>query len=245
MNDGTGSDIGMKWGMALLDPTSRDEINLVNSTPSGSFPEDYENNILKVAVLMTDGGITFQSHPTIHEYEWFYDSQVQDQKPSDLSAYDYDYEWYYDPTLTDPYVNQRLAALERFGSLEMADDQTLELDAEGNAQFRPRADIEFSVPNTDAERKGWRNNHKVTRDTAIENLEDQCGLAEIAKDNGEERVSVYTVQFMDSSSWITDYMEPCASNESQYFFVNSNQNLSGVFASIANHINNRKLSLAN
>ena len=135
--------------------------------------------------------------------------------------------------------------MERFGSLEMADDQTLELDAEGNAQFRPRADIEFSVPNTNAERKGWRNNHKVTRDTAIENLEDQCGLAEIAKDNGEERVSVYTVQFMDSSSWITDYMEPCASNESQYFFVNSNQNLSGVFASIANHINNRKLSLAN
>lgn len=242
LNDGTGSDIGMKWGMALLDATSRDEINLINGTPTGEFPEDYANNILKVAVLMTDGGITFQSHPTIHEYEWFYDAQVLAQKPDDLSGYTYPYEWYYDPDLTDPFVSERLDALERFGNLEM-DEGELDLNDDGDVQFRDRADIEYDV-GRDTERE-WRNNHKVTRDDAIDNLEAQCALADVPKPNGEERISVYTVQFMDGRQWIEDYMKPCASSDGQYFFVNSNQNLSGVFASIANHINNRKLSLAN
>lgn len=243
LNDGTGSDIGMKWGMALLDPSSRDEINVINDTPTGAFPEEYDPSILKVAVLMTDGGITFQSHPTIHDYDWLYDAQVQEQKPDDLSVYEYDYEWYYDPTLTDPFVTERIAMLDRFGSLEQDDAGALDLDEDGNVQYRDRADIEYDVGGTTE--KAWRNNHKVTKNDAIDNLEEQCGLAKVQKSDSEPRVSVYTVQFMASNAWITDYMRPCASNEGQYFFVNSNQDLSGVFASIANHINNRKLSLSN
>lgn len=244
LNDGTGSDIGFKWGMALLDPSSRDEINIVNSTPTGTFPEDYENNILKVAVLMTDGGITFQSRPTsdVFDYDWIYSAEVSTQRPSDLSAFDYDYEWLYEPTLSDSFVSERLDMLERFGSLEM-DGGALELNSDGDVQFRDRADIEYEVSN--ATTKAWRTNHRVTRDEAIDNIEEQCALAKATKDNGEEQVSVYTVQFMATQSWIADYLEPCASNEAQYFFVNSNQDLSNIFASIANHINNRKLSLSN
>ena len=248
LNDGTGSDIGMKWGMALLDPSSRDEINtlidagLVTGDTSRRFPEDYANNILKVAVLMTDGGITFQSRPTIFDYSWFYDAQVLDQKPDDLSEFDHSYEWYYNPDMTDPFVSNRLAALERFGSLEM-EDGILALDEDGNTQFRPREDIEYNVAK--GTRDKWRNNHFITRETAIAQLESQCALAKPEKGNGEERISIYTVRFLETKSWTEDYLKPCATPNGDYFDVQSMDDLDNAFSTIASHINNRKLSLAN
>lgn len=67
--DGTGTHIGMKWGLALLDPTSRDEVaslrgsGLAGPVSDGRPYEWDQDGNLKVIVLMTDGNITEQISP--------------------------------------------------------------------------------------------------------------------------------------------------------------------------------------
>ena len=61
LSDGTGMDIGAAWGLKALSPKMRGEF-------SGEFsserPAEYNDDTLKVLVLMTDGGITPQYRPT-------------------------------------------------------------------------------------------------------------------------------------------------------------------------------------
>ncbi len=269
LNDGTGSDIGMKWGVSLLDPSSRDEINtlvsegIVTGNTSGAFPEDYDDNILKIVVLMTDGGITFQAQPIDFDFDWIYHPDVVAERPLDVSDDDYSYEWLYDETIADVFLKERLDALERYGSLEVSEDalnaladgddiaslgvnggSALELDEDGDLIYRPRADIEFAVPND--ERVAGRSNGPVTRNEAIENLEAQCGIAKAARPNGvDEKMRVYTVRLLETAQWTEDYMKPCASDDLKYFDVNSVEDLDDAFVSIARHINNSRLRLTN
>lgn len=66
LHDGTGTDIGMKWGLALLDPGSRDTLEPFINNPDykGERPRDWDDlTTLKVIVLMTDGQITEQRRP--------------------------------------------------------------------------------------------------------------------------------------------------------------------------------------
>jgi hypothetical protein len=68
-HDGTGTHLGMKWGLALLDPTSRDDyatLRLAGAAPASSEgrPLDWDApNAQKFIVLMTDGIITDQFEP--------------------------------------------------------------------------------------------------------------------------------------------------------------------------------------
>ena len=69
LHDGTGTHIGMKWGVAMLDPTTRDALDTLRTV--GQVPESTENrpldwnaaNSAKFIVLMTDGNITEQVEP--------------------------------------------------------------------------------------------------------------------------------------------------------------------------------------
>lgn len=69
MHDGTGTHYGMRWGAALLDPSSR-WLNQALAS-SGTIEPEYANrpsewddpDTLKVVVLMTDGMITEQFRP--------------------------------------------------------------------------------------------------------------------------------------------------------------------------------------
>jgi len=61
----TAIDLGMKWGIGLLDPSTRPVVsNLVSGNHTGSEAQgrpldyDFEDGVLKVAVLMTDGDNT-------------------------------------------------------------------------------------------------------------------------------------------------------------------------------------------
>jgi len=60
LSDGTGTDIGIGWGVRALDPAWRTRLG-------GDFPDrpvDYtDDETLKVLVVMTDGGITQQRRP--------------------------------------------------------------------------------------------------------------------------------------------------------------------------------------
>lgn len=59
----TSIDVGTKWGLALLDPSARDEVAKM-TTVSSAFrdtkprPIDYDGDTMKVLVLMTDGANT-------------------------------------------------------------------------------------------------------------------------------------------------------------------------------------------
>jgi Flp pilus assembly protein TadG len=67
--DGTGTDIGMKWGLALLDPTTRSTFTALNAVDSAIVPDaslgrprDWDDpRSKKIIVLMTDGFITAQA----------------------------------------------------------------------------------------------------------------------------------------------------------------------------------------
>lgn len=69
MHDGTGTHYGMKYGLALLDPTSQDEFT--HLVGKGEIPSDFDGRpsayndgkTLKYIVLMTDGKITEQVRP--------------------------------------------------------------------------------------------------------------------------------------------------------------------------------------
>ncbi|TKD18292.1 hypothetical protein FBT96_10405 [Rhodobacter capsulatus] len=59
----TSIDVGTKWGLALLDPSARDEVAKMTSVSSAfretkPRPIDYDGDTMKVLVLMTDGANT-------------------------------------------------------------------------------------------------------------------------------------------------------------------------------------------
>ena len=60
LSDGTGTDIGTAWGLNALSPAWRGQLG-------GNFPNrpaDYDDDTaIKVAIIMTDGRITFQERP--------------------------------------------------------------------------------------------------------------------------------------------------------------------------------------
>ena len=68
LHDGTGTAYAVKWGLALLDPSSRDIITKLRdegiaSPVSDGRPAEYDADVRKILVLMTDGKITEQQRP--------------------------------------------------------------------------------------------------------------------------------------------------------------------------------------
>lgn len=69
MYDATGTQYGMKYALALLDPTSRDDFAFLND--NGLVPDEFADRPLdwnatgaqKIIVLMTDGNISHQYRP--------------------------------------------------------------------------------------------------------------------------------------------------------------------------------------
>lgn len=233
LNDGTGSQIGLKWGMALLDPSSRDEINTVTANPSGTFPQDHSGSVLKVAVVMTDGGITSQRMPYVElgttpfNFDHLYDENgdlIAPNMANDSSELD--------PAL--PSFAEREAIYERFGS----EDET--------GEARDRSVIEYAWGGSANSRTSY---DLVSQADAITDFTKQCNEAKtrVSLGNGAEKseVLVYTVRFLETAQYTEDYLRPCAETFSHYFDVTTVGGLGNVFSSIADHISNQALSLTN
>ncbi len=68
---GTAIDDGMRWGVALVDPSLRPVMNSYISTGDASslaagFPQDYNiNQVSKVVILMTDGQLDTEHYPRV------------------------------------------------------------------------------------------------------------------------------------------------------------------------------------
>ena len=221
LNDGTGTNIGMKWGMALLDPSSRDEMDklvtsgTITGNTTGNFPANDSADVLKVVVLMTDGGITSQMKPRDFEFEWLYDADTGALLGEEDVLF----------------ADEREQVFTDYASVDE------------NGEIRPRSTIEGTVPQSD--RNYSKNNPYIDRDDGIDQLTAQCDLAATKNTFGEERVTVYSVRLLESAQWTEDYMKPCATTDGHYFDVTEISDLSGAFVSIAAHIRNKLLSLTN
>lgn len=74
-HDGTGTNNAMKWAAALLDPSSSDEVqDLIDAGEADAAfsgrPAAYNDGVMKVIVLMTDGNTRYQRRP----YSSYYNS---------------------------------------------------------------------------------------------------------------------------------------------------------------------------
>ncbi|WP_413718183.1 pilus assembly protein TadG-related protein [Silicimonas sp. MF1-12-2] len=77
--DGTATAEGFKWGLSLLSPSSRNEMQeLADLGVTGDirddFPANYTTNTKKVLILMTDGKTTPQVVPTDFSFDALYDN---------------------------------------------------------------------------------------------------------------------------------------------------------------------------
>jgi Flp pilus assembly protein TadG len=91
-HDGTGTQYGMKYGLALLDPNSRtalDPLRAVDALPDIAADRPlgwHDDNSAKYIVLMTDGKITDQFWPK-HTGFRDYDSDDEDNENDDRNGY--------------------------------------------------------------------------------------------------------------------------------------------------------------
>ncbi len=71
-HDGTGTNVGLKWGLALLDPSTQPLIAALTLPPYNEVVSDFANRpaaygaarTQKFMVVMTDGNIRYQNRPT-------------------------------------------------------------------------------------------------------------------------------------------------------------------------------------
>ncbi len=96
-NGNTSIDIGMKWGVALLDPSMRgiaadlagSDYNIVPDHFVGR-PSDYDSDVLKIAIVMTDGQNTdqYMLNPSLRDTMsdvWY--------NPDSGANYEWGYKW--------------------------------------------------------------------------------------------------------------------------------------------------------
>jgi hypothetical protein len=81
LHDGTATHIGMKYGLALLNPSSRDEFGLLHTAgvvdEKYKFrPANFDDNVVKYIVVMSDGQITSQLRPKNAKYSDIYDENL-------------------------------------------------------------------------------------------------------------------------------------------------------------------------
>ena len=90
-HDGTGTQIGMKWGLALLDPTTQPIIQSFAINENHPVPLEFANRpaaygtggVTKVIVLMTDGNIRYQARPNAEQLS---DPDLRDYWASPVGA---------------------------------------------------------------------------------------------------------------------------------------------------------------
>lgn len=250
----TATDLGMKWAAALLDPGTQSVVTELIA--QGHLDEDLEGRpvaygdteTIKVVVLMTDGQNTSQYdlkdpfkgtmspvwwHEQSDEYFVYFENRDEDDKQpwwdvgrtpeSDTNGNDANYgdgDW--DQEIERPSARQ-LSHAELFA--------TFSVRYISEYFFRVKNDNQSSIRST------YRNAvTKFTGDnTADGYTEDLCDKLKA------EKVVIFTIGF-EAPQRGQDLMRYCASSSGHYFDVNGVE-ISEAFSSIANTIQQLRLSL--
>ncbi len=237
----TSIDIGMKWGAALLDPSMRgiaSELSTVDGLVPSKFigrPTDYGGDVLKIAIVMTDGQNTdqYMLNPSLREgdSDVWYNAEAQEYtvyhsegKPN--------YFWPQQNSWADhPFGNPDPETAEnkekgtaiRLTYPQLFNRVSLAWNAQYNYYWQSSAWAE------------WYSKAFSKVETAAKNQHTKH-VCDAAKDQG---VIVYGIAFEAPRSGYRTIRD-CASSDSHVYDVNG-LNLEDAFASIASSI--RKLRL--
>jgi len=252
LHDGTATHVGMKYGVALLDPSSRGMFQALSARGivDSSYalrPAEYDDEVVKYVVLLTDGQTTDQFRPNDFDYEQFYpqwnDFLAAWNDPSCITdggvAGEPACATALDPSYTMP---EYLAdTLDRYGSF----DSDLNLNDPADVEYGYNAGTKLTLDGV---------NHNVSRNRA--NLLAMCDLAKepvygTDPDGNsvtlrDDRITVFTIAFLAPSGARQD-MQNCASgstttgSKSNFFFNVSDLEVGSAFTSIARTINQLRL----
>lgn len=257
LHDGTATHVGMKYGLALLDPSSRSVFQELSNrgvidSAYANRPANYEDEVVKYIVLMTDGQTTDQFRPNSSDfdYETFYEdwadfvaawNDVACVSDGDASGGDgagcgsgLDPSYVMPESLAD--------VLDRYGSfdrnLDPNDPSTVEQGYVGSNKY-----AENSITHTRS-----RNRANLQ---AICNLAKEPAMGLDAGGNSvvlrDDRVTVFTIAFLAPSA-ARDDMRNCASGstgdgtKSNFFFDVRTLDVGSAFTSIARTINQLRLT---
>lgn len=229
----TAIDVGLKWGVALLDPSTRPVTNALESAgvlneTLRDRPANYNDpNNLKVLVLMTDGENTYQ-HDLKSQFKtgmsdvWKYTNSYGDivysaYMPS-LGLY---YVPYYNNYYSQPYGNSQ--------AVQMSNPElfaTFSVRYIANYFFRYRDTHQYNRYRNAVESISW--NSRANERTRA--------LCTVAKNAG---IVIFAIGF-EAPSGGQSLMKFCASSDSHYFDVNGVE-ISEAFGAIAQTINQLKL----
>jgi hypothetical protein len=259
LHDGTATHIGMKYGVALLSPSSRDEFDEladrgIIEDEYRNRPANFDDDVVKYIVLMTDGRTTDQHRPRVP-------NDGRTDSGNSTTRRDWNYEHVYAPTrlpsgeissmpgvlLTGDGVSGGLAAgltvpdnlgdiLDRFGGVNRGLD--LRSGPTGAAE------VEYGYPATTTYAESGFT-HNIARNEA--NITAMCDLAKqpVIDSSGQtikaDRITVFTISFFAPSAAQT-LMRGCASSTSNYFQI-QDLNIDVAFEAIAKTINQLRLTL--
>ncbi|MEM6825579.1 MAG: Tad domain-containing protein [Pseudomonadota bacterium] len=245
LHDGTATHIGMKYGVALLNPTSRDEIAALASAgvvekAFAARPADWDSEAMKIVVLMTDGKTTSQFRPKYLDPDW------QD--------------WTYTIIENGRPVFETLKTKVAQGMTP--EDAVAELSDQDRAHWEAMAPIldqygstgsDF-LPNDPAAVESFYPpaslyvDGSTTHDAAVNNghITAMCNEAKkpVLADDGSlvrsDRITVFTIAFLAPKS-ARDLMAECASTPAHFYNIEG-LNISRAFNSIASSIETLRLT---
>ena len=260
LHDGTATHIGMKYGVALLNPSSRDEFGILADRgiirdEFRNRPADFEDDVVKYIVLMTDGRTTDQHRPRVPQggngqnspwrTNWDYSAiYSQFQQPSGGLRDDPGIVLRSDGIAngipSGMTVNDTLGdILQRFGSVNRGLDANPASVVEdgyfdnNNGQTRRRIYNDGSIDHNIANNEG--------------HITEMCNEAKepVLGPDGQvlknDRITVFTISFFAPDAART-LMEECASAPTLHFRV-QNLNIDSAFQAIAKTINQLRLTL--
>lgn len=254
MHDGTATHVGMKYGVALLNPSSRSAFQELNKAGIiadryKNRPANWDDEVVKYLVLMTDGKTTAQFRPRVPE----------DGGPDDGPRRGWSYEDLYDGIATGLTDNPDVVLTSDFVADGIPDGMTVSaelgdiLDRFGTVNrgldLNDASAVEAGYPGVNTYNDGTvshteaRNNANITRmcNHAKEPVYvAEGGAMKLLKD---DRIRVFTISFLAPVS-AQNLMRDCASlPASEHYFAISDLDIAKAFDAIAETINKLRLSL--
>lgn len=242
LHDGTATHIGMKYGVALLNPSSRDAFQALNARSPDLVADDYrfrpanfEDDVQKYVVVMTDGATTAAYRAKNVDYADVYSLPVE--------------EWV--GFFEAPYVAPRSATVEWIAIMDEFGSQTISpnLNGEMEVVFNDAKDVEQKYPGSQIYQDRDGNVHNAGFNNA--NLLETCDHAKepVTLSNGttkDDRITVYSIAFNAGNS-ASNLMSRCASDDRAPYFWQiddraDNGALRNAFRSIAYSIRKLKLT---
>ncbi|MCG7519759.1 hypothetical protein MHN28_08830 [Ruegeria sp. Ofav3-42] len=256
----TSIDIAMKWASAMVDPEFRPVVEKLASdtekvVPSyfSNRPLDYDEDVLKIIVVMTDGENTGQFklksslrsgnsdvwyNPDYRGYDQILKKTVDGEYSVRISNNPPLYYW----------SRQRAYAYHPYGDNEPGDAVRLT-----NPQLFAMTNLDYNAKSNFRWDDNYVNKYYTKAFSQVGAGEKNTRTADICREIKDEGVHVYAIAFEAPAVGVTT-MWNCASSDSHFFSVNSDGNLTGsdpdaepqtleeVFVSIASSIKKLRLT---